>query len=622
MPAPSHSFTLRARRLRAVVRQALAVALVGIAGQALAQSCVGVNLTTPGAQDTCTVPAGVHALAYTVVGGDGGRSGNFLGNPSLNNPGGRGARVTGILAVTPGQMLYLGVGGTGGQGDSAWPTGGGGGGYSAIAQTSHASGPLAIAGGGGGGGGSSGAAGGNACVAGTGGAQAQPGSGDQGGTGGQSDTPGVYGAGGAGGNAASAGANGENALIGGGGGGGAGFGAAGGDGGISTDPANLNGASGGAHGGGGGGGSQAANSPAGGGGGGGHGGGGGGGYGLSGVSAGAGGSCLVPTGGSVALGDGTPRIQLSIATPIVTSAAATGVTATGATLNGTVDAVGADVTDVLIRYDASQATVDGGGGAQAAASPSAVAVGDGPMAVGVAVTGLAPVTTYYFRAYATNAGGTAQGATLQFTTPKVAQSIAFAPPGPQTFGTTFTVSASAGSGLAVEFSASTPLVCTAMPSGAVTFTGVGDCTVSADQPGNATYDAAPTVTHTFAVNKARQAITWGAAPSIAVGNTAPVSATGGASGQPVVFSSFTPATCSVTGNEVRGLVAGTGNCTVAADQMGDAHHDAASQATLVLSVAAAPVAVPVLTPWGLALLPGLMGAAAWAVRRRRAAHCY
>lgn len=59
--------------------------------------------------------------------------------------------------------------------------------------------------------------------------------------------------------------------------------------------------------------------------------------------------------------------------------------------------------------------------------------------------------------------------------------------------------------------------------------------------------------------------------------TATVSATGGGSGNPVVFSSLTPAVCTVSGSTVSAVVVGT--CTVAANQAGNDDYSAAVQVT-------------------------------------------
>jgi hypothetical protein len=85
-------------------------------------------------------------------------------------------------------------------------------------------------------------------------------------------------------------------------------------------------------------------------------------------------------------------------------------------------------------------------------------------------------------------------------TPKATQTITFATPSAQNFGTTPTLSATADSGLSPSFTSSTPAVCTINPGGALTFASAGTCTINADQPGNGSYLAAPQVTRSFAVN--------------------------------------------------------------------------------------------------------------------------
>jgi hypothetical protein len=81
-----------------------------------------------------------------------------------------------------------------------------------------------------------------------------------------------------------------------------------------------------------------------------------------------------------------------------------------------------------------------------------------------------------------------------------AQTIDFANPGPQTFGTTPTLRATASSGLDVVLSSATSGVCTITTAGTLGFVAEGVCTIHADQAGNATFLAAPRVSHTFVVN--------------------------------------------------------------------------------------------------------------------------
>jgi hypothetical protein len=72
-----------------------------------------------------------------------------------------------------------------------------------------------------------------------------------------------------------------------------------------------------------------------------------------------------------------------------------------------------------------------------------------------------------------------------------------------------------------------------------------------------------------------------------VGDTYDMAATGGGSGNPVVFSSLTPAVCtagpSVNNTSAVDLIA-VGTCTVAANQAGNATYAAAPQVTQSFTV--------------------------------------
>ncbi|WP_422510217.1 fibronectin type III domain-containing protein [Stenotrophomonas sp. GZD-301] len=97
----------------------------------------------------------------------------------------------------------------------------------------------------------------------------------------------------------------------------------------------------------------------------------------------------------------------------------------------------------------------------------------------------------------------------------------------------------------------------------------------------------------FAVAQATQAISAFVAdpgsPVFSAGGSFLLSAQGGASGQPVVFASTTPAVCSLDGARV--LMLSAGRCSLTADQAGDGNHHAATQQRLDVDIAAA---VPVL----------------------------
>ncbi|HZL47916.1 MAG TPA: PKD domain-containing protein [Solirubrobacteraceae bacterium] len=176
-------------------------------------------------------------------------------------------------------------------------------------------------------------------------------------------------------------------------------------------------------------------------------------------------------------------------------------------------------------------------------------------------------------------GSTATPVEHTVTVSKSPQTITFtsAAPGSATVGgSTYTVAATASSGLPVSFSSGTPSVCSVVGS-AVSFVGVGTCTIDANQAGDADFGAAPQVQQSFAVGKGSQTIAFtSATPGSATvgGSTYTVAATA-SSGLPVPFSSATPSVCSVSGSTVSFLAAGM--CTIDANQAGNSNYDAAPQ---------------------------------------------
>ncbi|MGB4844946.1 MAG: lamin tail domain-containing protein [Ferruginibacter sp.] len=97
-------------------------------------------------------------------------------------------------------------------------------------------------------------------------------------------------------------------------------------------------------------------------------------------------------------------------TPSVTSGAASAVTQISATVAGTIPSIGCSaVTAYGIEYSTTNGFPNGSGTAVASTNLSGVSFSS-------ALTGLAASTTYYYHAYATNAGGTAYGTQGSFTT--------------------------------------------------------------------------------------------------------------------------------------------------------------------------------------------------------------
>ncbi|HEW9974473.1 TPA: tandem-95 repeat protein [Shewanella algae] len=117
------------------------------------------------------------------------------------------------------------------------------------------------------------------------------------------------------------------------------------------------------------------------------------------------------------------------------------------------------------------------------------------------VSGLSNGTDYSFIVSASNTAGTGPASSPSNTvTPKANQSISFSNPGAQDFGTTPILTATTSSGLTPVFSSTTTGVCTITSTGTLAFVTTGICSIDADQAGDSSYNAAPTVTQSFTVN--------------------------------------------------------------------------------------------------------------------------
>jgi hypothetical protein len=397
---------------------------------AMAATPVSQTFSTAGEQ-LFTVPPGVSSVQVALVGGHG-------GSGSGGAPGGTGATVAAMLAVSPGETLYAEVGGDGqqaelpgeGRGGSdggggggittflfgSAPAGGGGGGASDVRTCAAAASPaecgglqslasrLVVAGGGGGGGGNgrdplttAGGVGGAGDQPGTAGAHDAIGNvGGSGGTRGSATKGGVGGTpsgsctgasenGCAGdGTLGRGGAGGESLGGGGGGGGGGVYGAGGGGGGEFGEISPTEFANGG---------------------------GGGGGGGSSGVPAGATGVSDFSYTPSAEGAQPAVTFSWTPAPPAVVTAAASAVTATTTTLNGTVNPDAWQVTSC--GFDISPAP------AGVASFPCAqqLTAGGTPTAVSATAAGLTPATTYTVTLTATTTQGAGSGSPVTFTTP-------------------------------------------------------------------------------------------------------------------------------------------------------------------------------------------------------------
>ena len=171
----------------------------------------------------------------------------------------------------------------------------------------------------------------------------------------------------------------------------------------------------------------------------------------------------------------------------------------------------------------------------------------------------------------------------------LAQQITFtsSPPASAAPGDTYQVTAAGGgSGDPVIFSIDPASASVCSISGAtVTFAQPGTCVIDANQAGNTRYQPAAQAQQTATVTATNvgplaQQITFTSSPpaSAAPGDTYQVTAAGGGSGDPVIFS-IDPASasvCSISGATV--TFAQPGTCIIDANQAGNASYQAASQA--------------------------------------------
>ena len=198
--------------------------------------------------------------------------------------------------------------------------------------------------------------------------------------------------------------------------------------------------------------------------------------------------------------------------PIPTATAATNVTATSATLNGTVNASNKTTTVYFCWYQkgfvASLVCT--------AATPATVS-GTSATAVSLDISGLTEGATYIYDVKANNGNGGDQNSATQTVTKAKPQSITFSQPADMAVGDADqALTATSSSTLAVSLTATPSGVC-AISGDALQAVGPGACTVTASQAGGTTggitYTAATDVPYTVQISSA-PVVTTGAATSI------------------------------------------------------------------------------------------------------------
>jgi alpha-tubulin suppressor-like RCC1 family protein len=189
----------------------------------------------------------------------------------------------------------------------------------------------------------------------------------------------------------------------------------------------------------------------------------------------------------------------------------------------------------------------------------------------------------------------------------IPQLINFAsPPSSVAFGSApVALSASGGaSGNAVVLATTSPATVCTVVANQLIFVGAGTCIVTANQSGNDNYNAAPTVTASIVINQITQAISVTPAPvTSVVFGAIPVtlSATGGASGNPVTFATTTSASvCTISDNQVQ--FTGAGVCNIAANQSGNVNYTAAPTVSFAITIAKVAQNLAFATP-----LPATLG---------------
>ncbi|MHA3789450.1 YDG domain-containing protein [Flavobacterium hauense] len=187
----------------------------------------------------------------------------------------------------------------------------------------------------------------------------------------------------------------------------------------------------------------------------------------------------------------------------------------------------------------------------------------------------------------------ASDVTRQLTVTKANQTIANFNTMSKVYGDAdFTLTATGGaSGQPVTYTSSNTNVATVIGD-TVTIVGAGTSTITASQDGDANYNAT-SLGRILTVAKATQTITFTSLTKIYGDADFSLTATGGASAEPVTYTSSNPAVATVSGNTV--TITGTGTTNITASQAGDANYNAAANVIRTLTVDAKAITITGLT---------------------------
>lgn len=171
------------------------------------------------------------------------------------------------------------------------------------------------------------------------------------------------------------------------------------------------------------------------------------------------------------------------------------------------------------------------------------------------------------------------------TVAKADQTILFNSLPLKTFGDNdFAISASASSGLIVNFSSNNTSVAT-VSGNTIHIVGGGNALITASQSGNSNYNAAPDVSQTLTVRNSGQTISFNPIPDKIYGDQDFALSATASSGLVVSFSSDNPAVATVSGNIIH--IRGAGTAIVTATQSGDSNYGPATPVSQSLTVSKA-----------------------------------
>lgn len=170
-------------------------------------------------------------------------------------------------------------------------------------------------------------------------------------------------------------------------------------------------------------------------------------------------------------------------------------------------------------------------------------------------------------AAAGNANYEAASVSFDVAVGKQAQEIVFPPIEPRTFNfRSFSLKASATSGLPVSFSSSAPAVASVSASGAVTVNTVGVTTITAAQAGDLEWSAATSLQRLLVIDKGEQQISF-SPPAPVPSTTASIALSASAPGGAVVFKSSNSNVVEMNGNVA--VIRGVGVARIVATQEGN-----------------------------------------------------